>query len=267
MKRKYEQSDIKNKLDTRIIGKNLIFFDEIESTNDYLKENINQFSEGTVVVSRSQTKGRGRRGNNWENGADEGIFMSILLKPNQKINSALRISLVCALSIFHSLEFTKLPIKIKWPNDLTINSKKVGGILTEIVSIEDVDSIENSLIIGIGINVNNTSFPDEIKDNATSLKLEKGNDEDFDIADIIALICKNVEKSYYTYLSERFKFFIDDYKQNCSNIMQEVKLIYSDKEETGTVLDINRDGSILFKSYSGEIKSVSSGDVSLKVSN
>lgn len=260
----YSKKDILENLNTKIVGKTLMFFDEIDSTNDYLKENIDILNEGSVVVSKSQIKGRGRRGNSWENAKDESIFLSILLKPSKMVNSSLRISLVSALAVYKALSFTNLPINIKWPNDIIINNKKVGGILTEVVSYKREDDFFDALIIGIGINVNNMNFSPTILKTATSLKLESSEKNDFDIAKIIALICKNVENSYYTYLSDGFKFFLEDYKNICANMNKDVKLIFSDREEVGKIIDINKDGSILFKRNDGLVKSVFACDVSVR---
>lgn len=260
----YSKKDILEQLNTRIVGKTLIFFDEIDSTNDYLKENIDSLFEGAVVVSKSQTKGRGRRGNSWENGNGDSIFLSVLLKPTVKINASARISLVSALSVSNALKFTNLPIKIKWPNDIIINNKKVGGILTEVVSYKTEDGFLDGLIIGIGINVNNMNFSTSISKTATSLKLESVEQKDFDLSKIVALICKNVENSYYTYLSDGFKFFLEDYKNVCANMNKDVKLIFSDREEMGQIIDINKNGSILFRQNNGLVKSVFSCDVSVR---
>lgn len=263
----YEKKDIDINLSTKIIGKNIIIFDEIDSTNKFLKENSKEIDEGTVVLAKRQTNGYGRRGNSWA-GTEGGVFLSILLKPDKVINDSARISLVTALSIKKTLIETELPIEIKWPNDLLINGKKICGILTEIVNLDEGEDV---LVLGIGLNVNNTHFPLEISKIATSLKIEKEKKENFeninfDTAKIIASICKNIEIAYYTYLSDGFSFFLEEYRKNCINIGKKVKILCADKNfEQGTVLDINKDGSILFEDEFGKIKNIFSGEISIKV--
>ncbi len=258
MKIDFNEKTIKDKLNTSVVGKNLVFFDEIGSTSDYLKQNAIEFPEGTVVMARSQTSGRGRRGNTWENGENDAVFMSVLLKPNMKFDSILRISLVCSLSILQALKDMELEIGIKWPNDIVINGKKVCGILTECVSSID---LEISLILGIGFNVHNKSFPKDIEHKATSLELEG---VDTDIPTIVAKILKQIENNYYTYLQYGFKYFIEEYKKYCVNINKEVAIINGSEKEYGVIIDINSDGTLLFKSRDGEIKNIMSNEVSIR---
>ncbi len=258
MNKLYNKEVLESKIQTKIIGKNLVFFDEITSTSDYLKQNVHNFEEGTLVVSRSQTSGRGRRGNIWENGQDKSIFMSLLLKPSMKIESLLRISLVCSLSILQALDKYGLNFGIKWPNDIVVGNRKICGILTEFVSSIELD---HNLILGIGLNVYNDNFNDNIKHKATSLKLEG---VDCDINEVICDILKFIEKNYYTYLQYGFKFFIEEYKKNCVNINKEVVIINGNQKEYGVVIDLNDDGTLLFKNKDGEIKNIISNEVSVR---
>ncbi len=254
----YNEEDIKKEINSKIIGKNLIFFEEISSTNDYLKLNSQNFEEGTVVVAKSQTKGRGRRGNTWENSKNESIFMSILLKPNVKPQSLLRISLVCSLSVIKALNYTNLPLEIKWPNDIVVNGKKLCGILTECVISENN---EVDLILGIGMNVRSVSFSKDLQEKATSLILEN---IETTIPIVISQILKCIEQNYYTYLQYGFKFFIDEYRKYCCNIDKEVVIINGDSKEYGRVIDINADGTLLFKDVNGNVKNIFSNEVSVR---
>ncbi len=258
MKIDYNKETILDKLNTSVIGKNLLFFEEIDSTSDYLKNNAIDLQEGTVVITRSQTSGRGRRGNTWENGENDAIFMSVLLKPNMKFDSILRISLVCSLSILQALKDTGLNLGIKWPNDIILNEKKVCGILTECVSSID---LEISLILGIGLNVHNKSFSKEIEHKATSLELEG---IDTDIPTVVAKILKQIEKNYYTYLQYGFKYFIEEYKKYCVNINKDVAIINGTEHEYGMIIDINNDGTLLFKNKDGQVKNIMSNEVSVR---
>lgn len=260
MNKNYNQIYLKNKINTKIIGKELIIFDEIGSTNDFLKQNIDKYSEGAVVIAKSQTQGRGRLGNTWENSPNESLFMSILLKPNIKIDSLLRISLVCSLSILKALKKlnANMDIKIKWPNDILIEEKKICGILAECIS---KNSGHEDLILGIGINVNNKTFPNSISEKATSLFIENVHTT---ISDVIVLTLEQIEKDYFTYLQNKFLFFIDEYKKYCCNINKKVKIINSLSQKYGEIIDINEDGTLLFKDESGQLSTLFSSEVSVR---
>lgn len=260
MKKDYNKNDILELLNTKVIGKNLLFFDTILSTNDYLKQNYSECAHGTVVVTKSQTGGRGRRGNIWENSENESVFMSILFKPNVKVYDLLRISLVSSLSIIQALEMndSNIDLKIKWPNDILIGDKKVCGILTECIN-NDICGVK--LIIGIGVNVNNENFSSEIENKATSMFLNGVNTT---VPMVIANIITKMEKNYYTYLQYGFQFFINEYKKYCCNINREVMIIKGQEKIYGKVIDINDDGTLLFKNDLGEVSTLLSNEVSVR---
>ena len=128
--------------------------------------------EGILVVAESQNSGKGRRGRVWKSPAGSGIWMSFLLKPQIRPEYASRLTLVAAMAVSAGIEeVTGLTSQIKWPNDLVLSGKKICGILTEMST--DLDTIRY-IIVGIGINVNTSSFPEEIRETATSLYLESG---------------------------------------------------------------------------------------------
>ena len=158
--------EIKSNLRTNRIGRNVLVFNSTSSTNDiarrYMPERNN---DGLAVFAEEQTAGRGRSGNKWYSSRSDSIICSILLIDN-KLNIEL-LSLTFAVAVADTVG---RQAKIKWPNDIILNDKKVGGILIE--TIHDKNS--NSCIIGIGINCHqkNTDFPKEIQSAATSLDIE-----------------------------------------------------------------------------------------------
>ena len=145
--------NIYHNLKTDFIGKNIIHLETVDSTNDYLKKIANEVEEGTVVISEEQTRGKGRWGRQWESEANEGIWMSIILKPEVEPVKAPFITLIAGAAIVKSLNNLKVPAKIKWPNDIIINNKKISGILTELSA--EIERI-NYVVVGIGMNVKNT---------------------------------------------------------------------------------------------------------------
>ena len=148
-----------NELNTKVMGNKIIHFNTIESTNDYAKSIGYEEKEGTVIISETQTKGRGRLGRKWSSKQGEGIYMSIILKPNIELNKPPFLTLIAGASIVKVLNDLEAGALIKWPNDIILNSKKIGGILSELAIADDKVSF---IVIGIGINVNNREFPNEI---------------------------------------------------------------------------------------------------------
>lgn len=146
-----------------MIGDKILFFEKLDSTNEYIKKNYQQLNNGTVVVAIEQTAGKGRNGRNWTS-PKGGLWFSILIKPKNVIFSYFFTKLA-SVTLIKVLKKYKVNAQIKWPNDIYFNGKKLAGILTEGI-------YENSkpvaLIVGIGININN-KIPDELKNKAISL--------------------------------------------------------------------------------------------------
>ena len=174
----YSRSEILSRLHTKWAGQNLHFFQETGSTNPDAK----RFAEegephGTTVVAEKQTAGRGRRGRSWESPAGKSVYFTIVVRPAFAPDMASMITLVTALAVAEAIqEVTGLPAGIKWPNDIVVNGKKVVGILTELSVTPEMNEIQ-FLVAGVGVNVNQDSpeeFPEEIRETATSLKIESG---------------------------------------------------------------------------------------------
>ena len=166
---------IRDRLHTRAFGRTLHHRYRVESTNSYASDLLGQdkpAAHGTVVVAERQTAGRGRMGRSWVSPPGVGLYASIILRPEISSNLAPLLTLGTAVAAHDSIErATALEVDIKWPNDLLIGRKKICGILSELQA--EVDRVR-AMIIGVGINVNHEEFPDEIADQATSLRLESG---------------------------------------------------------------------------------------------
>ena len=152
------------------IGKKIYYYDETDSTN----VRASRLAEhGTLVVADQQDAGKGRRGRGWSSLPGTGIFMTLILKPELNPSNASMLTLVTALATARALRrVVNVPALIKWPNDLVVNGKKICGMLTEMSA--QFDYI-NNIVIGIGVNVHNESFPEEIAKTASSLLLECGH--------------------------------------------------------------------------------------------
>lgn len=195
------KEELESLMDTKWAGKNIVYYDEVDSTNLRIKQLGDEGAvEGTLAVADRQTAGRGRRGRSWDSPAGESISMSILLRPQITPNQAPMLTLVMACSVAEGIMDCKdvcgeQQIQIKWPNDIIIHGKKLVGILTEMST--QIDYI-NHVTVGVGINVNLTDFPEEIRERATSLRLECGHK--VKRAPLIAAIMKRLEENYALFM-------------------------------------------------------------------
>ena len=148
-------------------------FETLDSTNDLAKELAAQGApEGTVVVAETQTGGRGRLGREWNSPPGVGLYVSLVLRPMLPPMELPQITLTTAVAVVRAVRrVTGVAPGIKWPNDLLLNGKKLGGILTEMET--ESDRIRH-VVVGLGLNVNNPAFPPELAATATSLALATG---------------------------------------------------------------------------------------------
>lgn len=199
------KEEIDSLMKTVVMGRNVLYYDKTDSTNTRVKKLAEEGAvHGTLVVADMQSAGKGRRGREWESPENKNIYMSVLLRPDFEPVKAPMLTLVMALSAAEAVEEKEnLAVKIKWPNDLVIGTKKICGILTEMSA--EIDFI-NYVVVGIGINTNTEIFPEELKEKATSLRLEKG--EVVKRAELIACIMEKFEKNYEQFLKVKDLSFL-----------------------------------------------------------
>lgn len=251
--------NIYRNLKTKFIGKNVLHFETIDSTNDYAKKIGNELRDGSVIISEEQTKGKGRLGRVWESKAGEGIWMSIILKPNIIPNKAPFITLIAGASIVKALNILGVDAKIKWPNDITINNKKLSGILTELYA--EIERV-NYIVVGIGMNVKDTDFEEELKDKATSLYKENYNVSRIDI--VKEILCQ-FEKLYLDYIEkDDKKEVLDICRQYSAIINKEIYVIKNDQKELVDCIGINEEGNLIIKNKDGNLEEIMSGEVSIR---
>ena len=185
-------NEVKKILKTKIIGRNIIFFDEIDSTQIQAKKFAeNCVTNGTIVLTENQTGGLGTHGRKWYSEKNKNIAFTIILYPECELQKLKNLTKDIAKCVVEALNrICKIKTDIKEPNDIMLNSKKIGGILTQIIT--NGENIKY-LLIGIGINVNSEDFPEELEQIATSLKKETGME--FSRENIIAEFC-NVFEEY-----------------------------------------------------------------------
>ena len=252
-------NNISYKLNTNIIGKKILHFETIESTNNYAKKIASEELDGTVIISEEQTKGRGRVGKQWYSKSGEGIWMSIILKPDIIPQKAPFITLIAGASIVKALNKLGVETFIKWPNDITINNKKVAGILTELSA--ESDRI-NYIVLGIGINVKTTEFSQEISEIATSLYKEGYK---IPRIDIIINILREFEELYLKYINKNSKKDTLDICRKYSAIIgKDVHLIKGEDKELVRCLDMNKEGNLIVRTEDNIIKEIISGEISIR---
>lgn len=168
----------------------IIKFDSIDSTNSYLKTHENEYENFTFVFSKFQTSGKGRENRTWFSEANKNLIFSYLIKDKNLISKYKAISLGTATLVARFLEkFKNFDVQIKWPNDIYVEGKKICGVLLE-------GNLPNYLVVGVGLNVNQTNFNDEYRTPPTSIKLISKKDSDLDklSEDISNFIVKHIVK-------------------------------------------------------------------------
>ena len=253
---------VKSYLKTAWAGQNLFYYEETDSTNTQAKRLGEEgAAHGTLVVAGQQNAGKGRRGKSWSSPPGSSIYMSILLRPELPPDKAPMLTLVMAYAAALAiLEQEDIGVKIKWPNDLVLNKKKICGILTEMSA--EVDYI-NYVVIGIGINANTESFPEELSETATSLRLESG--ESVCRARLIAGVMERFEQCYEEFVrAGDLSPFAAGYNDILVNCGREVRILEPGRERNGISAGIDNGGRLLVEYEDGTTEAVFAGEVSVR---
>ena len=255
------EAELESLKNTQWAGCEIYCFDSIDSTNTKAKELAEAgHPSGTLVVADQQTLGRGRRGRSWESPAGTGIFMTLMLKPDINPNNASMLTLVAAMATARAItEVTGEAAQIKWPNDIVMNGKKVVGILTEMSA--QFDYI-NHIVVGIGINVHNEEFPEEIAKTASSLLLECGHR--IHRASLIEAFLEEFERLYAVYLeTEDMSGLQKEYDSLLVNRGRQVRVLDPKEPFEGKAMGITKKGELIVDTWESR-KLVSSGEVSVR---
>lgn len=247
---------------TTWLARNLFFYEETESTNEDIRQLAREGAiNGTLVVAGMQTAGRGRRGRTWVSPKGDSVYMSLLLRPKCMPDQASALTLVMALAVLEAIE-EAVPgaAGIKWPNDIVINGKKVCGILTE---MELKQNAIDYIVMGVGINVNQRQFAEEIAETATSVAAECGIS--LKRAELIGRVLHYFEQEYAEFeRSYDLTGLTDRYHAYLLNRNRQVRVLDPKGEYEGLALGINPSGELLVKRQSGEIAAVYAGEVSVR---
>ena len=254
--------ELESTVNSRWVGKNVRFKYETDSTNLWAKQLAEEGApSGTLAVAERQIKGRGRRGRVWESPEGENIYMTLLLRPEIRPQDAPMITLIMGLSVAQGVEkAASLRPGIKWPNDVVLDGRKICGILTEMsVQAEYVDYV----VVGTGINVNQTEFPPELVDKATSLCQQAGRR--FRRVEVAAAVLEAFERNLEIFLKTcDLSGLQEEYNRVLLNLDQEVRILEKTGERTGIARGINSQGELLVEYPGGETEAVFAGEVSVR---
>ena len=237
-------------MDTLFVGKNCFKLDEISSTNDWLMTRISnqKIHEGTVVFASVQTNGKGQRGSQWFSQPYKSLTFSVLLKPRflSPIH-AFDLSICVALALSDSLNKLRSGFKIKWPNDIYFEDKKIAGVLIE---NQMNRFVYQNAVVGIGLNVNELHF-DELS-NAISLKQIIGIE--FPVEKVMEHICESLEARYLMLRSGYFKDLKNAYMSNLYGLNQVQSFIVDNEKLNGKIIDVLRNGFLQIELMDGKIR-------------
>ncbi len=245
--------EITKDLKTKVVANTIVTYESTTSTMDIAKKLAHTgFKNGTVIFAEEQTHGKGRSDHLWYCPKHKGLLFTLLLKHNMQPDHLCLLTGTIAVSITETIRETlHLPAEIKWPNDILINGKKVGGVLVELEKGLKKQSI---FLIGIGINVNivENELPKQTRLPATSLAIE--NKEFIDRIFLARALLQNVDKWYTILRDEHFRYITERWKEFCITIGKELTITDCGREYMGKVIDISNNGGLMLKLDSGQIR-------------
>jgi len=256
--RPFNGVELSTTLAGRLLGREVHFFDRLESTNSMAFELARKGApEGAVVVAEAQTKGKGRIGRKWESPAGTNLYISIILRPKVAPQGAQGLTFVAAVAAAEAVLATGISPAVKWPNDILTGGRKTAGILLEMDS--EPDRV-HFVVVGVGVNLNmkKESFPDSIREIATSVAEETG--APVDRTAFASTLLERIEKWYGVYLNEGFAPVLEAWKGFFRSTGKPVKVTFFDRTVEGICRGVDSTGALLLE-RDGRIERVISGDV------
>jgi BirA family transcriptional regulator, biotin operon repressor / biotin---[acetyl-CoA-carboxylase] ligase len=251
-----ENFDIK--LETNFLGRNFIYSEEVASTNSYLLKNTTELKHGTTIFSEYQSEGRGRLKRPWNSTKGQNLTFSVLLNKNLHKLNPNHISLAASLAVSYAIEnLFQLKTDLKWPNDVLINNKKVSGILLESSSKgSDIEKI----VIGIGVNANQTKYTGEFKIQPTSIKFELKREiaRERLLSEIL-----NVFEDLISQLIKSPKKILSEWRDNCRMIGEAVTIEIGEEKKYGIFYDLDANGFMILK-IGDKLEKITSGDITVR---
>ena len=247
----------------RRIGRDIRVFQQTTSTNDVIEKLARDgAAEGVVVFAESQTKGRGRLGRAWLSPEGKGLWFSVLLRPNLNPQAATWLTVASAVALRRAIDVhTGLKAEIKWPNDVLIAGKKVAGILTELSA--ELDRIKY-VLVGIGVDVNLTAadFGPELREQATSLRVELG--KPVVRVELAAMILRQLDGEYGRVLAGEFNLVADEWESHCTTLGQQLVVQLGARRVCGRAESLGEDGALILRTDHGHLERIVGGDVTVE---
>ena len=254
----FSKDTIKSGLETRIVGREIYVYNKTSSTNDIAWSLANKHnSEGVVVLTEGQTKGRGRLGREWFSLPQKCILCSIILKSNILSERLNLLTIGVSVAISKAIrEITFLPAYIKWPNDVVIREKKVCGILAEKRKTKN-----GFIVIGFGINVNlnKEDLPPDLCGKATSLKMECS--KKVSRVELVQKVLFEIEKVYLYLEKGEGSLMFEEWKEMSSILGKQVRAILQNEVVEGQALGIDPDGALILRLDSGISRRITEGTI------
>lgn len=250
---------LKARLKGSVFGKRIYHFLRTDSTNHVAMElGYGDEPEGGVVLAEEQTGGRGRAGRTWHSERGTGLYVTLLLRPKISPVQAPLLTMMAGLSSHAAIQAqTGLTVDLKWPNDLMLGGKKLGGILTEMYA---EPSQVRFVIVGIGINVNQEKFPSELAATATSLRVRTGRAQSR--MELLVRLLREFETDYNRFLSEGSASVTQRFEAVSSYARgKRVSVSNGMETYTGVTAGLSREGLLQVERESGDIVTVIAGDV------
>lgn len=242
------------------MDRKVYYYESLGSTNDQARTlALEGAIDGSLVIADMQDKGKGRLGRSFFSPAGTGIWMSLILKPELLPEKASMITLLGAMAVQDTMMDFGIPSGIKWPNDIVVDGKKVTGILTEMRA--EPDHVEH-IILGIGINVNMTEFPEDLKTVATSMAMVAGRE--FERGDIVKSFLAHFDAYYQKFLKEgNLGFLKETYNQNLIHRNKNIHVHEYRRVWQGISIGINDVGELIVRTDTGD-EALRSGEVSIR---
>ena len=241
----------------------LIWYDSVDSTNTEAKRLAAKgVPHGTVVLSGHQTGGRGRMGRTFHSPAGKGIYLSVILRPQCKPEELMHLTCAVGVAMCEAVaSVSGIRPSIKWINDLILDNKKLGGILTEL-SLNG-DGTVNYAVVGIGINCSHKreDFPKELQDLAISLEMY--GQKPISQWELAAKMVRALEEMDRALFSKKYTF-MDIYRTDCVTIGKEITVHTPTEDLQGRAVDVDPDGGLVVRLSDGQMRTVQAGEVSVR---
>ena len=254
--------EISRGLGTSIIGRQILAFDRVPSTNDIAWSHAPPKSaDGLVICAEEQTSGRGRMGRTWVCPSGKGLLLSVVLRPELDVSKQSVLTVMAAVAVARSIqERYRLPAVIRWPNDIIVRDRKVGGILVEARTLD----LGPTFVVGIGLNTGfrDEDFPSELRRTATSLAIE--TDRSVRRVECIRALLRSLDRWYRAVQRGEYGLIAEDWRQLSSTLGQRVVLDDGTQELHGRVLDLTLEDGLILRLDSGVTRLFSPAQVTLK---